>query len=270
MDYHQVMAQFAKPLADVAELQVPADWGQGRALFGGMAGALALAHLQQVIPAELPLRSLTISFVAPLAPGVASASRRVLRQGKSVLQAQVELSQQGQPALVLLASFGAARPSQLLVSAPPLPPVADAQYQSMPNSPQVPEFTRHFDYQLCDGGWPFSASQLPRLQGRLRFEQPANDSLPADDRVDAPALLALIDAWWPVSLSLSPVPAPASSLTWTLELLPGWQGFSRRDWWPYRAEIEHGSEGYHHIAAQCWTPAGQLAAISRQTVTVFA
>ena len=264
MHYQQVMAQFAQPLADQAELQIPADWGQGRALFGGMAGALALAHLQQLIPPGLPLRSVTISFVAPLESGVATANRRILRQGKSVLQAQVELQQQGQTALVMLASFGVARPSQLEVAAAPLAGLPDDHYRVMPSSPQVPEFTRHFEYQLCEGGWPFSGSTEAFLQGRLRFQQTIAEL------VDAPALLALIDAWWPVSLSMLPQPAPASSLTWTLELLPGWQGFQLTDWWAYRAEIDHGSEGYHHIAAKCWTPTGQLAAISRQTVTVFA
>lgn len=184
-------------------------------------------------------------------------------------QAQIEITQQGQTVLVLLASYGAARPSALQITAPAMSMLADTAYQSMPVSPQVPDFTKHFDYQLCSGGWPFSASADPHLQGRLRFKAQDDGDVVCSD-VDAPAMLALVDAWWPVSLSLLAQPAPASSLTWTLELLPGWQGFHNLDWWPYRAEIEHGAEGYHHIAAKCWAPNGQLAVISRQTVTVFA
>ncbi len=263
MHYQQVMAQFQQPMADQATIEVPAGWGQGRALFGGMAGALALAHLQQIIPAALPLRSLTISFVAPLEAGVASASRRTLRQGKSALQAQVEVCQHGQTALVLLASYGAVRASALQVAAPALQLPAEQAYYSMPDCDLWPDFTRHFAYQLSAGSWPYSGQQQPSLQGRLQL--PAAPGL-----VDAPALLALVDAWWPVSLSLLTQPAPASSLTWTIEFLPGWQQHSAADWWHYRADIEHGAEGYHHIAAKCWTPAGQLAVISRQTVAVFA
>lgn len=47
-------------------------WGQGRAVFGGMAAALAMAHLLPVIPQNMPLRSVSVSFVAPLNAGPAT------------------------------------------------------------------------------------------------------------------------------------------------------------------------------------------------------
>ena len=87
-------------------------------------------------------------------------------------------------------------------------------------------------------------------------------------------LLALVDAWPPVSLTLLNQPAPASSLTWTIEFIQPHQGAETKalttDWWSYLASIEHAADGYHHIEAKLWQPDGQLAAISRQTVTVFA
>lgn len=263
MKFQDVMQQFAATAADERLIEVPAHWGQGRAVFGGMAAALAMAHLQGVIPAGMPLRSVSVSFVAPLNSGEAVVRRRILRQGKSVLQAQVEIEQTGQVVLAALASFGAPRPSQLSVAAVAAPAWTTAGIR-LPDNDMAPEFTRHFDYQIQHGNAPFSGGNSRTLGGAIRFRGEF------DAQVGVPELLALVDAWPPVSLGLMSGPAPASSLTWTLELLPQTRTFSGSDWWSYLANIEHGADGYHHIEAKCWAPDGSLIAISRQTVTVFA
>ncbi len=263
MKFHDVMQQFTVDAADERVIEVPAHWGQGRAVFGGMAAALGMAHLQGAIPAGVPLRSVSVSFVAPLNSGEALVRRRILRQGKSVVQAQVEITQQGQVALVALASFGAPRPSQLQVPAQSAPGWTTPGIR-LPDSDMAPEFTRHFDYHIQQGNAPFSGGKSRTLGGQIRFRGECSA------QVGVPELLALVDAWPPVSLGLMQGPAPASSLTWTLELLPQVQVFSVSDWWSYLATIEHGADGYHHIEAKCWAPDGSLMAISRQTVTVFA
>lgn len=264
MHFYQVMQQFSANNADEFQCLVPAHWGQGRAVFGGMAAALAMAHLSGAIPASMPLRSVSVSFVAPLNAGPAIVRRRLLRQGKSVIQAQAEIEQDGQIALVLLASFGLARPSSQTLGADVAPHWPDNQLQTLPKQGPVPEFTRHFDYQIAVGGLPFSASTSRELAGAIRIS--GDDSQTADCQT----LLALVDAWPPVSLIRLDAPAPASSLTWTLELVSDNFSFSATDWWRYQAVIDYAADGYHHIAARLWQPDGQLAAISRQTVTVFA
>lgn len=194
-------------------------------------------------------------------------SRRILRQGKSVIQAMVEITQQDQVALVLLASFGAERPSAFQILAEPAPAFA-GQAMVLPKQGPAPEFTRHFDYQICRGAMPFSGGTATELGGRIRFAEGKSTT------VGVLELLALVDAWPPVSLTLLNQPAPASSLTWTIEFIQPHQASgtvaSTTDWWSYLASIEHGADGYHHIEAKLWQPDGQLAAISRQTVTVFA
>jgi len=266
MQFNQVMSQFSAGLADRCVIEVPGGWGQGRALFGGMAAALAASHLVYGPVEAANLRSLTVSFVAPLEPGPVVVSRRILRQGKSVTQALVEIEQQGQVALVLLASFGVARASAL--DQPVLPELAEHPLSKRPgvNIPLgagAPEFTQHLDFKLDAGNWPYSCGQSRMLAGSNRLKQHQGD-------VGLAELLALIDAWWPVSLGLLPQPAPASSLTWTLELLPGWLGFNGEEFWSYLAQIDQGADGYHLISARLWNPAGQLCALSRQVVTVFA
>ncbi len=263
MKFQDVMQQFVAAAADERQIVVPEHWGQGRAVFGGMAAALAMAHLQGAIPAGIPLRSVSVSFVAPLNSGEALVRRRILRQGKSVVQAQVEIEQAGQVVLSALASFGAPRPSQLQVPSAPAPQWAH-QGIELPDKQMAPEFTRHFDYLIRQGNAPFSGGNSRTLGGAVRFHGEF------DAAVGVPELLALVDAWPPVSLGLMSGPAPASSLTWTLELLPQAGTFSGSDWWSYLATIEHGADGYHHIEAKCWAPDGALIAISRQTVTVFA
>lgn len=42
------------------------------------------------------------------------------------------------------------------------------------------------------------------------------------------------------------------------------------DWCQYCAQIDYARDGYGHVAAALWNGAGDLLAISRQTVTVFA
>ncbi|WP_419570627.1 thioesterase family protein [Rheinheimera sp.] len=266
MQFLQVMQQFSTAQSEQVQIEVPVGWGQGRALFGGMAAALAAQHLLNGPVSAAEIRSLTVSFVAPLEPGTATVSRRILRQGKSVTQALVEIEQHGQVALVLLASFGVARPSKLdLPLLPELQQNSISQHKGwqMPAAPGVPEFTQHIDFMLDAGAWPYSGGRQRVLAGRNRLKAHQGEA-------GLPELLALIDAWWPVSLGLLPQPAPASSLTWTLELLPGWTGFNGEQYWSYAAEIEQGADGYHLISSRLWNPAGALVGLSRQVVTVFA
>ncbi|MBU1619241.1 MAG: thioesterase family protein [Gammaproteobacteria bacterium] len=267
MLFADVLQQFKAGQPDELQIEVPEQWGQGRAVFGGMASALALAHLVTELPAQIPLRSVSVSFVAPLNAGPATVSRRILRQGKSVIQTMVEITQQGQVALVLLASFGVERPSAYKIASETAPAFAEKALV-MPKQGPVPEFTRHFDYQIKRGVMPFSGGSSTELGGLIRFAEGHGTSAGVLE------LLALVDAWPPVSLTLLNQPAPASSLTWTIEFIQPHQGAETKalttDWWSYLASIEHGADGYHHIEARLWQPDGQLAAISRQTVTVFA
>ena len=172
-------------------------------------------------------------------------------------------TQQDQVALVLLASFGAERPSAYQIKAETAPQF-NTKAMVLPKQGPAPEFTRHFDYQIQQGNAPFSGGKSRTLGGQIRLRGEAQS------QVGVPELLALVDAWPPVSLTLLNQPAPASSLTWTIEFIAHDLPFSNTDWWRYLAEIEYGSDGYHHIAAKLWQPDGKLAAISRQTVTVFA
>ncbi|EKF75065.1 tesB-like acyl-CoA thioesterase [Alcanivorax hongdengensis A-11-3] len=245
--------------------EFPEGWGQGRALFGGLVGAVMYDHLCKSVAPAHPLRSFSLSFVAPATPGPVSLESRVLREGKSVMQAQVTASQQGQVVAVMLLSLGAARDSAIRVAPEPAPSIKPAdQCTPMPYiAGVIPEFIAHFDMRWASGGLPFSGMDRPDFSGYMGFREP-----PAV--MSTAALIALVDTWPPAVLPLLKKPAPASSLTWTMELVDDPASRPADQLWQYQVVTEHCAEGYGQSRATVHDADGRLVALSRQTVTVFA
>lgn len=244
--------------------EMPEGWGQGRALFGGITAAIAWQVGHLAAAEEQHLRSMTISFVGPVAPGPSELQRRVLRQGKNVTQIAVDIVQQGQIVLAALLSFGKGRPSAITVTDTPTAKVPAQEHgPSFPKSKLMPEFTHFFDYHVSVGGLPFSGNVSREFGGWMRFREEHNP-------INIGLLLGLVDAWPPALLPHLSEPAPASSLTWTIEFPQPLAATSfSDDWWQYVAFIDYAAEGYGHTHAHIWDEQGQLVAISRQTVTVF-
>ncbi|MCQ4279691.1 thioesterase family protein [Pseudomonas stutzeri] len=249
------------------DVVVPSSWGQGRAGFGGLAAALVFEAMQAKVPSGRPVRSLSISFVGPLAVDVpVSFEAEVLREGKAVSQVLGRAVQNGQVVTLVQGSFGAARVSAVRVEAEPapeLPPVEACQ--ELPYiSGATPEFTRHLVMRWGIGGLPFSGNTSREMGGWVR-QRGEVDREP----VTVSHLLALVDAWPPAVLPHLNSFAPGSSLTWTIEFVQPLPIIDTHEWCRYRAVIEHAQDGYGHCAAALWTGKGELIALSRQTVTVF-
>lgn len=258
--------QLLEQAAQGNQVNLDASWSQGRATFGGLVAALAYQHLRQRVDLTIPVRSVTVSFVAPATVGELTLSAEIFRQGKSVVQAEARVYQQGQVIAVLLASFGVSRNSSIQVPISLMPPSFSAPEQSIvfPYIPQiVPEFTRHFDLRIAEGALPFSGTDHSALGGWVRFKE-------SSTIVGISELLALVDAWPPAVLPMFKIVAPISSLTWTIEFLTDHVSVEMGDWWQYLAETDSAADGYAHIRAHLWSPSGELCAISRQTVAVFA
>lgn len=246
---------------------IPAQWGQGRACFGGLMAALQFEAMRAQVPADRPVRSLAITFVGPAAPDVPiSFEVEVLREGKAVSQVLGRAMQDGQVMTIIQGSFGAPRPSVISVPAEPAPslkPMEDCL--ELPFMPGLtPEYLRFMSMRWGLGGLPFSNTPSREIGGYVRFR---GDVKP--ERLTEVHLLALVDTWPPALLPHLSKPAPGSSLTWTIEFVQPLPQMSTDDWCMYRAVIEHARDGYGHTAACLWTPNGELVAISRQTVTVF-
>lgn len=245
---------------------IPAEWGQGRASFGGLVAALQYEAMRARVPGDRPIRSLAVTFVGPVEPGVPVAFEvEVLREGKAVSQVLGRAMQNGQVMTLIQGSFGAARESTISVQAEPAPALkpVEASQQLPFISGMMPEYLRFMDLRWALGGLPFSGTPSTAIGGYVRFRDIEQG------RLNEAHLLALVDTWPPALLPHLKKPAPGSSLTWTIEFVQPLPEVGTHDWCSYKAVIEHARDGYGHTAAMLWSPSGELMAISRQTVTVF-
>jgi acyl-CoA thioesterase len=252
---------------DPDNIQVPSEWGQGRAGFGGLAAALVYEAMRAKVPEGRPLRSLAVTFVGPLiCEKPVRFEAEVLREGKAVSQVLGRAVQDGQVVTLAQGSFGASRESAVTVQALPAPAMKPVEEcQELPYVKGItPEFTRHLAMRWGLGGLPFSNNTSREMGGWVRLRGEVEE-LPVNEA----HLLALVDAWPPAPLSHLRGPAPGSTLTWTIEFVQPVPTLTTHQWCLYRAEIEHARDGYGHVAAALWTPSGELVALSRQTVTVF-
>lgn len=247
---------------------VEEGWGQGRATYGGLVAGIALSAMKGAQPDLAPLRSLTVSFVGPVAPGPVDVEVTTLRAGSRATQMQALLRQDGSVVTAVLASFGASRESVISITPTAvMPDLADPEtLEPLPSIPGVtPDFFAHVDVRYADGSWPYSGADSSHMSGWMRFRE----SLP---RFAEEHLVSLVDAWPPTVIQMLTEPRPASSLTWTIELVSDLDELAADPGtrWGYAVRTDAAADGYAHTHAHVWHPDGRLVAISRQTVAVFA
>ncbi|WP_249672859.1 acyl-CoA thioesterase [Pseudomonas abieticivorans] len=247
---------------------VPSDWAQGRAGYGGLMAALLFEAMRAKVPADRPVRSLAISFVAPAQTGMPiSFEVELLRAGKSVVSVLGRAVQEGGVVTMIQGSFGAPRVSE--VNVPSLPATEMKSLEQATALPYIkgvtPEYIQHLDMRWGIGALPYTNTPARQMGGwmRLRGEVPKEPMTEAH-------LLALVDTWPPAVLPYLKTPAAGSTLAWTIEFVQPVPSMTTHDWCRYCATVEYARDGYGHTAAAVWTAEGALLAISRQTVTVFA
>ena len=271
------LTSMVEAAAEGGTIEVDSGWTQGRAIFGGLTGALLLAAMKGRI-AELsattgkpdtvpPLRSITVSFVGPATPGPVELEAEVLRVGSNVTQCQATLRQSGEVVATALAAFGKHRESALSVApthgAPALP--EPSSIEAFPYIEKLtPEFYQFVELRQVGGQMPFSGSDSHDISGWTGLRE-------KPQHLAEEHLVLLADAWPPAPLQMLDGFAPGSSLTWTLELIAeiGPQSVPGTTDFAYRATTDSARDGYAHTHAMLWLPGGELAAISRQSITIF-
>jgi acyl-CoA thioesterase len=254
--------------ANAESVTVPPTWAQGRAAFGGLMAAMVYEAMRLKLTDDRPVRSLAISFVAPAAADVPIRFEvDVLREGKAVSTLLGRAVQEGQVVTLVQGNFGAGRPSVVNIPAQPAFAMKPLK-QAAPELPYIkgvtPEFMRHVALRWAVGGLPFSGNDSRQMGGWVRLRDIADEAL------NVSHLLALVDAWPPSLLPHLKQPAAGSTLTWTIEFIQPTPTLSTLDWCRYCVETEYARDGYGHAAAALWSEKGELLALSRQTVTVFA
>jgi acyl-CoA thioesterase len=236
------------------------DWLQGRSVFGGLQAAIGVAAMRTLVPA-LPLRTLQVTFMAPVPGGEVLAEATVLRVGKSATHAEAHLLAGSARLATMIGVFGEGRASQVS-HRPAQVGVSQPAARSMPYVAGItPEFTRHFSGRWLRGDLPFSASA-------------SRETVVAVDMIDAGNaseghLLAIADFIPPVALSLLRTPAPGSSMTWMLELLLDDVERQPLSGWRVDSEMVAAGSGYTSQSNRIWAPDGRLAALSRQSMVIF-
>jgi acyl-CoA thioesterase len=249
---------------------ITSDWGQGRTTFGGLLSSLVVQAMRDVCGADWPLRALQTNFVGPVEPGVMHVDVLLLRQGKNVRQiqarvTQIDASDQEQIGGVLLGVFGAGRPSALPHLRPEQAHVAQGPDTAFkwPYIPNVtPAFTQHLDFRHAEGGAPFSGS----TEWHNRTHVKLHEAQGVDAELQA---VMLADAGPTPALAQLKSFAPASSVSWALELRPV-DHVDPKGFWRMDKDALATGEGYVNEKTTLWTPDGQLAALGYQVVAVYA
>ncbi len=252
-----------QPDGDGWRIDVPADWQQGRTLYGGLQLALAVRAMRGVLPAPLPLRSVQVTFVGPLAGDDISAHADLLRVGRTASHARGELRQAGRIGCTAVGIFGASRLSAFALGLEqPVVPVDPETLTDLPVIDGItPRFVEHLQLRWAIGAPPQHAHDEPHstVYARLRDRR-----CPPED-----ALIALADAIPTPAVSMLRHPAPVNSLNWMLEILGDPAGFDPHGWCRLDTDVRAGADGYLSQTSILWGPDGRAWTVSHQTVGLF-
>jgi len=238
-------------------------WTQGRSAFGGLSAAMALTGMRKLLPEEIPLRALLVSFVAPIPPGEVQVSARCLRQGKNVIQMQADVLVGEQIGLQAMGIFGKSRkalsiPAQRTAA----PESREKGKHFLDHAERLPAFLRQFDGFWVSQGLPFSGTASNQLDLWCRHLSDLS-AFPAEK------LIAIADIPPPVILSYyDQPPVPASSLSWSLEFVKAPETIES-DWFYLEFIAESAAEGYTQQSGRIYQEDGELCALSRQCMVYF-
>lgn len=265
MSIDQVFKPFEHKQAKY-EIHVPSSWTQGRTVYGGLSAALAYQAAENLIEDERYVRAFHCNFIGPInceQPVLVEAE--LLRTGKNVTQIMAKVSQQGQVATMVQVCFGVNRASKLRQidqSTHSMKPPKSPKF--IPQIPKiVPKFIQHFDYVFDKGNLSLTKNDEAVIHGWSKFSNPPPS-------MEIAYLIALMDAWPPTMFQLLRLPAPASTMSWDIEFINPEAVVVPNSWLASETEAHHIQNGYGHEEAKFWNEQGQLIAIAKQVVTVFA
>ena len=238
-------------------------WSQGRSAFGGISAAFAMTAMRKLVPYDLPLRSLSVSFIAPVPPGKVLVETKIIRKGKSVIQTEASLVCNDNICLRAMAAFGYARETYKIPpnkSFKPKPRGSGVKFED--HAKQTPGFLQFFEGEWVNDGMPFAGKLSRKLELWVRH----NIDL---DQFPAEKLITICDIPPPVILShFSIPPVPSSSLTWSLEFVIPPEKVSS-DWFFLEFFVDAAANGYTQQSGNIYDEEGRLCALSRQCMVYF-
>lgn len=259
------LATAIEPAGDgVFRVVVPDGWQQGKGAFGGLViGALARAILASERDPSRRLRSLSADLPAPAMPVASEIHVRELRRGGSMSFIDATLLQHG--AIVARASATLAAPRALppadvpLPAAPRLPAWEDVVANPI-GPPLGPVFAQHYEYRST-GTLPFSGAGDATTEGWLREKL-------RPTVIDEPQIIGLLDAWWPAVYGVSPMPRPAATVGYTMQLLADPRELSTERPLAYRARAVVAHDNFVVEMRELWSGDRPIA-LNQQTFALL-
>lgn len=243
-------------------IDVPDDWLQGRTTFGGLTTALCLAAAQAADATLPPFRSAQVAFTGPVG-GMVQVIPRLLRRGRSSAYVHVDVVSDGALACHAVLVFAASRPDQVERAANGMPavPPPDACPDFFVKG--APAFARHFDARLAAGTPLGSGGGDARFVCWVRHRSTAPAPLYT-------RLVCLADTLPPALLAVSPLGTPASTMTWSFDVITPDDAIASGDGWHLlESRADSATGGYSAQAMSLWRADGKRILAGRQTVATF-
>lgn len=246
---------------------VDESWNLHRGVFGGVvAGGLLRAFTDAVGDASRPVRAITTHFSAPLAPERPFSLRtRIERSGSQITHVTGRIEQDGTVAAFGSATFGLSRTDPMTYDesrAPEAPP-ADSVDPVPSDLPLLPTFARHHvEYRFCLGHPPYSGADRAETGGWVRLREPLT--------LDAPAVVALLDAMPPAAIARADGFRSAASVSFTVRFFAPLPDPAPPDApWLARLTSRWAGEGFADETARLWSADGRLIAQCDQLMSIL-
>jgi acyl-CoA thioesterase len=239
----------------VFECEIKPDWWVVAGPNGGYIGAIIVRALAADAALDSrPLRTITIHYLGRPEARPAEVHVEGDRHGRSVSFTRARLVQGGRTLATAAAVFADDRGGlELDTTEPPRVPSPE-DVEQLPDSRGDMLFARQLDYRPAIGGRLFNGGDHALSGGWMRFR---------DERpLDAAALVALCDSWFPAVFAVvrEPLPVPTLELTVYLRArLP-----RPRDWTLGRYSTRLARDGFLDESAEIYSREGELLAESRQ------
>lgn len=244
-------------------VDVPDGWQQGRGAFGGLVlGTLLRAACAEEPDATRAARALAGDICGPVMPGLAEVAVRVLRRGRNQSNVAAELRQGGEIVALLSAVLAGPRhvdASPIAGLAPRGKPWGDVPPAPI-QPPMGPVFAQHYEYRI-DGPMPFSSGPEPVAEGWVREKTPGAV-------LDAPAMIGLLDAWYPAFFSSCDGPRPCATVSFAAQLFAEPASLDPSIPLRYRARVVESRGGYFLETRELWSDA-VLVATNQQTFAIL-
>ena len=242
---------------------IPDGWQQGRGAFGGLVLATLLRAIEKSEPDDgRATRTLAGDLCGPALPGPAEIRVRALRRGNNQSNLAAELVQGGE--VLATASVVRSTPRRA-AGVPPLPRTSPSPlppWRELPDlglgPPLGPPFAQHYEYRAA--GAAFALGSAAVLDGYIRERVPLG-------RIDAPALIGRLDAWWPTLFAVS-APRPCATISFVAEILVDPATLPPDEPLRHHARMSAAHDGFFVELRELWS-GDRVVAMNQQTFAIL-